>query len=137
MGTRPNNESSDLHQPSAISFRSAADLLSEALFFIDRHHHIILANNTAQTMVGLPESALLNQPIETILSLQGPRQRTKPDRIKLPSADLLTLPAKVHAAKYSATFLPIPSDTILPQFTPRPAALVIVRTIASPLMQDH
>jgi|GEM_PF-1770869 Signal transduction histidine kinase len=136
MAKRPQHKSFDL-QPNATTLQSATDLITEALFLINRSHRITLANNAAQTMTSLPESALLGQPIETILSLQLPNQRKKGDRIKLPSAELLTLTARVHALTHSATFLPLPKLDYFAKFTPRPAALVIVRPLSSPQMHDH
>jgi len=118
------------------NFRSELDLFVEPLFLIDRSHRIVLANKSAQTTMRLSESALLRQPIETILSLTLPAHR-KSDRIKLPTAELLTIPAKVEAIEHSATFLPIASVTCLSELKPRPVALVILRPIGSFQLSDH
>src|SRR5919108_4426914 len=88
-------------QRRAKTFRSATDLLTEALFLVDRSDRIILANNAAQTMIGLPESLLVRKPIATIISLQLSQPRTKTNRIKLPTVELMTLPARVHALSYA------------------------------------
>jgi signal transduction histidine kinase/FixJ family two-component response regulator len=117
------------------TLHSATDSFSEALFLIDQSDHIILANNVAQTMIGLPESALFGNPIATILSLQLSQQGTKPNRIKLPTADLMTLAARVHALTYSATFIPLAGLAYFADFKPRPTALVIVRP--TPSHQSH
>ena len=117
------------------TLNSATDLFTDALFLIDRSDQIVLANNVAQTMIGLPESAVLGNPIATILSLQLSEQRTKANRIKLPTADLLTLPARVHALPYSATFVPLAAFPYFAEFKPRPTALVIVRP--APSAQSH
>lgn len=135
MAKRPQHKRFDL-QPNA-TLQLATDLITEALFLIDRYHRITLANNAAQTMTSLPESALLGQPVETILSLQLPNQRKKGDGIKLPTAELLTLPARVHALPHSATFLPLPKLDYFAEYKPRPAALVIVTPISSPQIHDH
>jgi len=115
--------------------KSAADLFSEALFLVDRSHRIILANNAAQKMTALPETLLITQQIETILSLET--SKTKPGRIKLPNDSLLFLPAKVHAVAYSVTFLPLHYIPYFAAFKPRPIALAIVTPEASPQLQDH
>ncbi len=134
MATRAHDQIG-LH-PATITFRSATDLLIEPVFLIDRSHRIILANNAAQTTIGLPESDLLNQPIETILSLKRP-QHPKSTRIKLPSAELLSLPATVHAIKLSATFIPLANLTYFGDLKPRPTALVILGRVASSQSPDH
>ncbi len=136
MAKRPHHNPFDL-QPNPTTLQSATDLITEALFLIDRSHRILLANNAAENMTSLPESALLGQPIETILSLEVPNQRKKVDRIKLPTAQLLTLSARVHALAHSATFLPLVKLDYFAEFKPRPAALVIVTPIPSPQMHDH
>jgi len=115
--------------------KNAADLFSEALFLIDRSHRIILANNAAQKMTALPETLLITQQIETILSLET--VKTKPGRIKLPGDSLLFLPAKVHAVSYSVTFLPLHYIPYFAAFKPRPIALGIVTPEASIQLQDH
>src|SRR5689334_19402447 len=103
MATRAHDQIFGLYR-ATTTFRSATDLLIEPVFLIDRSHRIILANNAAQTTIGLPESALLNQPIEIILSLKPP-QHAKSTRIKLPTSKLLSLPATVHDINLSATFI--------------------------------
>jgi signal transduction histidine kinase/CheY-like chemotaxis protein len=127
------------HEPKTTAhiLKTAADLFSEALFLIDRSHRIILANNAAQKMTALPETLLISQQIETILSLENPKAKTKPGRIKLPSDSLLFLPAKVHAVSYSATFLPLDYIPYFAAFRPRPIALVIATPEASTQFQDH
>lgn len=134
MATRAHDQIFGLHP--ATTFRSTTDLLIEPVFLIDRSHRIILANNAAQTTIGLPESALLNQPIETILSLKRP-QYAKSTRIKLSNSELLSLPATVHDIKLSATFIPLANLTYFRELKPRPTALVILRAIASAQSPDH
>lgn len=121
-----------LSKVNATIFRSVTNLLTEALFLIDQNDRIILANNAAQTMIGLPESALLGNDIAPILSLPFSHHRTKTHRIKLPAPDVLTLPARVHALSYKATFVPLPDLANFTQFQRLPAALVIVTPISSP-----
>src|SRR5690349_24206857 len=116
MATRANDQIFGLH-PSTTTFRCATDLLIEPVFLIDRSHRIILANNAAQTTIGLPESALLNQPIETILSLKDPQQ-AKSTRIKFHNSELPSLPAKVHNIKLSATFIPLANLTYFRELKP-------------------
>ncbi|HJP92893.1 MAG TPA: response regulator [Pyrinomonadaceae bacterium] len=135
MATRANDHIFGLH-PATTTFRSATDLLIEPVFLIDRSHRIILANNAAQTTIGLPESALLEQPIETILSLKHP-QHAKSTRIKFPNSELLSLPATVHDIKLSATFIPLANFTYFRELTPRPTALVILRAVASAQPPDQ
>ena len=88
-------------------------------------------------MIGLPESALFGNPIAMILSLQLSQQGTKTNRIKLPTADLMTLPARVHALTYSATFVPLAGLVYFTDFKPRPTALVIVRPTRSHPSHGH
>lgn len=118
------------------TLRSELDLFVEPLFLIDRSHQIVLANKSAQTTMRLSESALLRQPIENILSITLPAER-KSDRIKLPTAEPLTVPAVVHAIEHSATFFSITSVTCLRELKPRPVALVILRPIASLQLSDQ
>jgi len=115
--------------------KTAANLFSEALFLIDRSHRIILANNTAQKMTALPETLLITQQIETILSLET--SKTKTGRIKIPSDSLLFLPAKVHALSYSVTFLPLHYIPYFAVFKSRPIALAIVTPEPSAQPQDQ
>ena len=136
MATMPRNKRSEFHI-TAKTLRSATDLLTEALFLIDRSDRIILANNAAQTMTGQPESLLLRKPIATVLSLQLSPQGTKTNHIKLPTADLITLPARVHALSYSATFVPLAGLSHFSEFKPRPSALVIARPAPSHQLHDH
>ena len=135
MATRAHDRLFGLH-PAITTFRSATNLLIEPVFLIDSSHRIILANDAAQTTIGLPESALLDQAIETILSLKTPQQ-AKSTRIKLPHAELLSLPATVHATKLSATFIALANLTYFRELKPRPTALVILRPIASAQSPDH
>ena len=133
MPTRPRHKSFDVDNP----LRQAIDLITQAVFLIDPSDQILLANNAAQTMTGLPEAALLGNPVDTILSL---KQRTH-HKAKIPPtsstpANPLTLTATVHALKYSATFVPLSTLTYFADFEPRPAALVIV-TPLSPHIHDH
>ena len=118
------------------TLRAELDLFVEPLFLIDRSHRIVLANKSAQTTMRLPESALLHQPIETMLSLTLSAE-PKSNRIKLPTAEPLTVPAEVHAIQHSATFLPITSVTCLRELTPRPVALVVLRPVAPLQLSDH
>ena len=135
MATRAHDQIFSLH-PATTTFRSATDLLIEPVFLIDRSHRIILANNAAQTTIGLPESALLNQPIETILSLKRP-QHAKSTRFKLPNSELLSLPVTVHDVKLYATFFPLVNLTYFRELRPRPTALVILRAVTSAQPPDH
>lgn len=134
MQTRRKKKTSE-PKTTAHVLKSAADLFSEALFLIDRSHRIILANNAAQKITALPETLLIAQQIETLLSLEA--GKSKPGRIKLPTDSLLFLPAKVHAVSYSTTFLPLHYIPYFAAFKPRPIALVIVTPEASTQLQDH
>lgn len=117
--------------------RQAIDLITQAVFLIDPSHQILLANNAAQTMTGLPESALLGNPVDTILSIkQISHHKAKIPFTSSSPANPLTLTATVHALKYSATFVPLSTLTYFANFEPRPAALVIV-TPLSPHVDDH
>src|SRR5689334_23129476 len=91
---------------SAKALRPAIDLITQALFVIDSFDKIILANDAAQIITGLPESALLDNAIATILSIDN-SHKNRPHHINLPTAELLTLPATVHGLQYSATFIPL------------------------------
>jgi transcriptional regulator with PAS, ATPase and Fis domain len=73
MARRPTNKSIDF---SDTSLRPAIDFLSQPVFLVDLTDHIIIANNAAQTTTGLQESALVGNPIATILSLNGRTQAT-------------------------------------------------------------
>lgn len=135
MSTRPRHKS--LHS-SSNPLRQAIDLITQAVFLIDPSDQILLANNAAQTMTGLPESALLGNPIYTILSVQQPsHHQTKVPPTSSTPANPLTLTATVHALKYSATFVPLSNLTYFADFEPRPAALVIVTPLSSPHIHDH
>ena len=114
------------------ALRQAIDLLSEAVFVVDLSDQIIVANNAAQTTTGLPESALIGKPIATILSLNDETQTTS---YRSPFGSLIALPAAIHALKYTATVIPLTDLNYFADFTPRPAALVIVTPLWSP--QDH
>ena len=118
------------------TLRSELDLFVEPLFLIDRSHRIVLANKSAQTTMRLPESALLRQHIETMISFTLPARR-KSSRIKLPTAKPLTVAAEVYAIEHSATFFPITSVTYFRELKPRPVALVILRPIASLQLSDQ
>jgi signal transduction histidine kinase/CheY-like chemotaxis protein len=123
--------------PSRVkTLQSVTDLFTEALFLIDRSERIILANNAAQSMSALPESALLAQPIQSILSLNIPN-RTKSKRANPQTETLLTVPAAVHGISYSATFVPLPNLTYLVKLKPRPCALVIVTPTTPSPIHDH
>lgn len=115
------------------------DLFVEPLFLINRSHHIIFVNKSAQTTMRLPASEILHQPIEKILSLTLPAlpAQRKSKRTKLSITEPLTVPAEIHAIEHSATFLPIASLTFLREIKPRPVALVILRPIASLQPLDH
>src|SRR6185369_9624897 len=90
----------------AETVKAAIDLITDGLFLIDEPGNIILANNSAQIMIGLPESNLLGNPIATIFSLQLPQQGTTTPAA-LPTRDTLTLPARIHGVSYSATIIPV------------------------------
>lgn len=113
------------------TLRPAIDLLSEPVFIVDLSDQIIVANNAAQTTTGLPESDLIGNPISTILSLNDRSQATSE------SGTLITLPATIHALKYTATVIPLSDLAYLAEFTPRPTALVIVTPLWSSQMYDH
>lgn len=113
------------------TLRPAIDLLSEPVFVVDLSDQIIVANNAAQTTTGLPESDLIGNPISTILSLNDRSQATSE------SGTLITLPATIHALKYTATVIPLSDLAYLAEFTPRPTALVIVTPLWSSQLYDH
>jgi signal transduction histidine kinase/ActR/RegA family two-component response regulator len=112
------------------------DLFVEPLFVINRSHHIILVNKSAQTTMRLPESEILRQPIEKLLSLTLPAQR-KSNRINLSTLEPFTVLTEIHGIEHSATFLPIASVTFLREIKPRPVAVVILQPIASLHPLDH
>ena len=120
--------------PIDISLRPAIDLLSQPVFLVDLSDQIIIANNAAQTTTGLQESALVGNPIATILSLNG---RTQATSDKPPLGSLISLPATIHALKYTATFVSLSDLNYFAELTPRPAALVILTPLWSPQMQDQ
>lgn len=135
MPTRPDHKSLD---SSSSPLRQAIDLITQAVFLIDPSDQILLANNAAQTMTGLPESALLGNPIDTILSLQKlSHQKAQVPPTSTTPTKPLTLTATVHALKYSATFVPLSTLTYFADYNPRPAALVIVTPVSSPHIHDH
>jgi len=121
---------------SAKALRPAIDLITQALFVIDSFDKIILANDAAQMITGLPESALLDNAIATILSIDN-SHKNRPHHINLPTAELLTLPATVHGLQYSATFIPLTNLTYKTELTRPAAALVIVTSNSSPLVHTH
>lgn len=110
------------------AWRPAIDLLSEPVFLVDRSDQIIVANNAAQTTTGLPESDLIGNPIATILSLPDTTHETSQSPTL---GSLIALPSTIHALNYTATFVPLPDLTYLAEFTPPPAALVIVTPLSS------
>jgi len=114
----------------------ATDLLTEPLFLIDRSNRIILANNAAQTMTALSRSALLAQPIESILSLNIP-QRANSKRANPQTETLLTIPATVNGINHSATFITLPNLTYFAKLRPRPFRLVIVTPPTPSRIHDH
>jgi len=116
------------------SLRPAIDLLSQPVFLVDLSDQIIIANNAAQTTTGLQESALVGNPIATILSLND---RTQATSDKPPLGSLISLPATIHALKYTATFVSLSDLTYFAELTPRPAALVILTPLWSLQMQDQ
>ena len=136
MATKRRHETID-SQPGSKTLRSATDLLTEPIFLIDRSARIVLANNAAQTMTGLPESLLLRKPIATILSLQLSQPGTDTKQIRLPTPDLITLPASVHSLSFSATFVPLTGLPYFSNFKPRPSAFVIVRPAPFRQIHDH
>ena len=136
MATKRRHETIE-SQPGSKTLRSATDLLTEAIFLIDRSARVVLANNAAQTMTGLPESLLLRKPIATILSLQLSQPGTHKKRIKLLTPDLLTLPASVHSLSFSATFVPLTGLPTFSDFKSRPSAFVIVRPAPFRQIHDH
>jgi two-component system cell cycle sensor histidine kinase/response regulator CckA len=135
MPTRPRHKSFDSSENALLQ---AIDLITQAVFLIDPSDQILLANNAAQTMTGLPESALLGNSIDTILSLkQLSHHKAKIPPTSSTPANPLTLTATVHGLKYSATFVPLSTLTYFTNFKPRPAALVIVTPLSSPHIHDH
>jgi signal transduction histidine kinase/FixJ family two-component response regulator len=117
------------------TLQSLTDLFTEAVFLLDRSDRVILANHAAQTMTALPETALVAQPIESILSLNVPK-RTKSKIANPQTETLLQVPATVHGHSHSATFVPLPNLTYFPKLKPRPYALVIVTPTTSRI-HDH
>lgn len=136
MATKRRHETIE-SQLGSKTLRSAIDLLTEAIFLINRSARIVLANNAAQTMTGLPESLLLRKPIATILSLQLSQPLTHTKRVTLPPRDLVTLPARLHSLPFSATFVPLSGLSNFSDFTPRPSAFVIVRSTPFRQIHDH
>lgn len=114
-------------------FKSVTDLLSEALFLIDRSGLIVLVNNAAQVITGLSESALLGKPIETLLSLKVPKKL----KSRRPTGQLLNVPATLHNVSHSATFVTVPDLPYFAELTPRPIALVIVTPTTPSRIHDH
>src|SRR5687767_12578016 len=99
-----------------MTLQSLTDLLTDALFLIDRTNRIILANKAAQTITDLTESALLGQP-----------NQTKSNRTDPPSPKL----------SHSATFVPLSDLTYFAELEPRAYALVIVTPDKASRIQDH
>ena len=122
------------NNPIDTFLRPAIDLLSQPVFLVDVSDQIIIANNAAQTTIGLQESALIGNPIATILSLNG-RPQTTSDNSALGS--LISLPATIHALNYTATFVSLSDVIYFAELTPRPAALVILTPLWSLQMQDQ
>lgn len=135
MATRRLKNTSDFGAR-AETVRAAIDLITDGLFLIDEPGNIILANNSAQIMIGLPESNLLGNPIATIFSLQFPRQGTTTPAA-LPTQDILTLPARIHGVSYSATIIPVVGFPSLSESSLLPSALVIVKPMQSCDVPDH
>lgn len=106
--------------------QKAADLFPQALFLLDRQHKIILANNAAQKLTGIDATNLTAQDIKLILALEDPRTETKVAKLKLPSNQLFSLQAKLHAIPYSVTFLPLSYIPYFSAFKPRPFTLAIL-----------
>jgi signal transduction histidine kinase/CheY-like chemotaxis protein len=120
MKRRPRKNSIDF---SNTAWRPTIDLLSEPVFIVDLSDQIIVANKAAQTTTGLPESDLIGNPIATILSLKDTTRETSQSPTL---GSFIALPATIHALNYTATFIPLTELNYFAEFTPRPAALVIV-----------
>ena len=115
------------------TLQSLTDLFAEAVFVIDRSDRIVLANHAAQTMTALAETALVGQPIKSILSLNVPKRI----RSKTPNPQTeTTVPATVHGESHWATFIPLPNLHYFAKVRPRPDAFVIV-TPATSGIHDH
>lgn len=114
------------------TLQSLTDLFAEAVFVIDRSDRIVLVNHAAQTMTALPETALIGQPIKSILSLNAPKRIGS----KTPNAQTeTTVPATVHGESHWATFIPLPNLNFA-RLNPRPHGIVIV-TPATSGIHDH
>ena len=125
------------HFPSQVkTLKSITDSFTDALFLIDRSNRIILANNAAQNLTALPESDLLAQAIESILSLNIPTCN-KSKRGNPQTETLLTIPAAVHGLSHSATFITLPNLTYFAEMKPRPFGLVIVTPTTPSRIHDH
>ena len=116
------------------TLKSITDSFTEALFLIDRSDRIILANNAAQTMTALPESALLAQPIESILSLNIPT-RTKSKRANPQTQPLKPIPSTIHGLSHSATFVPVPNLNYFVIVTPTTPSRIDDHTTANIYLQ--
>ena len=113
---------------SNTAWRPTIDLLSEPVFIVDLSDQIIVANKAAQTTTGLPECDLIGNPIATILSLKDTTHETSPSPTL---GSFNALPATIHALNYTATFIGLTELNYLAEFTPRPAALVIITPLWS------
>jgi two-component system, cell cycle sensor histidine kinase and response regulator CckA len=106
--------------------QNAADVFPQALFLLDRQHKIILANNAAQKLTGLDTTNLIGQDIKLILALEEPRTQQNILKLKLPSNQLFSLQARIHAVPYNVSFLPLSYIPYFNAFKPRPFTLAIV-----------
>src|SRR5690349_7397964 len=118
------------------TLQSLTDLFTEALFLLDRADRIILANNAAETITALSKSALLTQPIESILSLNTPH-RAKSKRANPQTETLRTIPATVHGVNHSAIFVALSNLPYFAKLKPRAFRLVIVTPTTPSPTHDH
>jgi signal transduction histidine kinase/CheY-like chemotaxis protein len=106
--------------------QKAADLFPQALFLLDRQHKIVLVNNAAQKLTGIDATNLTAQDIKFVLALEDPRTQKQILNLKLPSNELSSLQAKLHAIPYGVTFLPLKYVPYFAAFKPRPFSLAIL-----------